>query len=413
MTLIAYGINHKTTPLAVRERLAFVNSDQTETALHSFIDFSSTEEVVLVATCNRTEIYAVDCDADHIQNWLMDYKQLAKDSILLNSYVYRDRDVVKHLIRVASGLDSMVVGEPQILGQIKQAYQIAQEVGTIGRTLKPLFPAAFAASKQIRSKTKISENSVTFAYSVLQMAKQTFPDLSQTKALLIGAGDTIELMGRHFQKNALKKMWIVNRTLEKASELASEIGAEPVAAHDLNAYLAEADIIISATACPIPIMGKTVIEQVMSKRQKPLFIADLAVPRDVEPEVRMVPGVHLYDLDDLQQFIANNLQTRQDAAERAELLAEEETEHYVRQLHIADAADKIRGFRRRVKSWRDEELADAVAYWQKTQDPEAAMQKLARNLANKIMHEPTLKLRRAAYHKRQELLLLIKELFHL
>lgn len=414
MYLMAYGINHKSAPLSVREQLAF-HPEQTPEMLHALITREAVNEAVLLSTCNRTEIYTASSHGNSaVKEWLSKQPRLSNQEISTFCYQHQGIDMVRHLMRVASGLDSMVLGEPQILGQIKQAYTIACDAGTVGGRLKHLFPAVFAASKQVRTQTAIGGNPVSIAYAVVQLAKRIFSDLEKCKILLVGAGETIELVATHLHGQGAKQLIIANRTIERARKLSDQFQAHPIRIGDVPAYLTDIDIVITATASQLPILGKGTMESVLRQRKRrPIFMADLAVPRDIEPEVGELEDIYLYNIDNVQSIVSQNLKNREEAAKQAETMIEMQATHYMSQLRVMNASDMIRKFRAQVEEVRDKELKKALDHLHRSNNPQAALASLAHNLTNKIMHQPTVKLREAAYYEQLDLLLLMKDLFDL
>ena len=411
-SLVAYGINHRTAPIEIRERLAF-SAEGAASALKALHQSTSVNEVVLLSTCNRTEFYTSTESSPALKLWLQSYGA-SNDDITPYCYQYAEIEAVQHLLRVASGLDSMVLGEPQILGQMKQAFQLACETGTVGPKMRHLFPAVFSASKKIRTQTAIGKNPVSLAYAVVQLASRIFSDLKQCNVLLIGAGETIELVATHLYGKGVHNLTIANRTLEKASVLSEQFQAKAIRIGDIPEALAAADIVVTATASQLPILGKGLLESTLKRRKRrPMLMADLAVPRDIEPEVGEIEDVYLYNIDDLQLTIAQNLKDREEAAIQAEEMVKMQALHYVRQLRVLRASDMIRQYRNQAEQLRDQELEKACEYLLKKKDPQAALAYLARNLTNKMIHSPTVKLRDAAYQEDVDLLLFAKDLFEL
>lgn len=407
MTLIALGINHKIAPLAVRERLAF-DEHRMANALAELKALPAVNEAVLISTCNRTEIYTCASALPAVREWFC-----AQSTI--EPYIYTEVAAVEHLMRVASGLDSMVLGEAQILGQIKQAYQVAQDAGTLGYQLKHLFPAAFKVSKQIRHQTAIGASSLSLAYTAVQLAKRIFSDLKNTRVLLIGAGETIQLAATHLQSFGVKEFYIANRTFERAKNLAETVpNAKLIRIGDIPLFLKEVDIVFTATASQLPILGKGLFEMTLkARKRRPIFVADLAVPRDVEPQVAKLEDVYLYNIDDLQNVITNNLKDRQLCAEQAEAMVYLEAQHFVQQMRILNASTLISEFRARHENLCTDELQKALLKLNNGLEPKKVLEQFSTALINKIMHQPTSKLREAAYHDKVDVLLLAKELFEL
>jgi glutamyl-tRNA reductase len=411
MPLFSYGINHQTAPIDIRERLAF-NAQQTQTALEEICRLETVNEAVLVSTCNRTEIYISGNKVDTLQRWFRDKAQASNISLESNCYLHSDEAVVKHLLRVASGLDSMVLGEPEILGQIKNAYRLACETGTAGQELQHLFPAIFSASKLIRRETQIGEQPVSLAYAVIQLAKRIFSHLSQCCVLLVGAGELMDLLITYLADHSIQQMIVANRTLEKARSMAESFhGGLGIRIADIPAYLAQADIVITATASQLPLIGKGMLERtVKARKRRPMLIVDLAVPRDVEPEASQLEDIYLYNIDDLQGIIEANLKNRSIAAKQAEALVEIQTAHYMRQLKVSHVGDIISQFRRQAEHHRDQSLQKAFADLQQGRDIHQVIQQLAHQLTNKILHQPTSNLRQLAYHNSAEAVVLAKQL---
>lgn len=413
MSLLALGINHKTAPINIREHLALA-AHETKNTLEELMQKPAINEAMILSTCNRTEIYSISDNNQALENWF--HNKIAPFEHDTHHLMYRHTDLqaVRHIMRVASGLDSMVLGEPQIFGQMKEAFSLACEVGAAGQRLKHLIPNVFSICKQIRHTTDIGKNPVTFAYATVQLAKQIFSKLSDCKVLLIGAGETIGLVGRHLQNQGARQFFVANRTLQKAELLAKDLQAHAIRIGDIPAYLADMDIVISATASQLPIIGKGLLETVLKKRKrKPMFMVDLAVPRDIEAEIAKLADVYLYNIDDLQQITLQNFSNREQAAKEAEALINIQAEHYLRELQIFNAGDMISRFRQQLESIGDHEIQKAKLKIQNGADATQTIEMLARNLLNKFMHHPTIKLREAAYHDRMDTILFIKEFFNL
>ena len=319
MAFLALGINHKTASVDVRERVAFTPEQLVE-ALQQLCRLTPSREAAILSTCNRSELYLEQdqLSADEVLRWLADYHRLNLDELRACAYIHQDNDAVRHMMRVAAGLDSMILGEPQILGQMKSAYAVAREAGTVGPLLGRLFQATFSTAKTVRTDTAIGENPVSVAFAAVSLAKQIFADLHRSQALLIGAGETISLVARHLHDQGVKRIVVANRTLERASQLAEQFGAHAVLLADIPQELAHSDIVISSTASQLPILGKGAVERALKQRKhKPMFMVDIAVPRDIEPEVGELDDVYLYTVDDLHEVIEENLKSRQGAAQAA------------------------------------------------------------------------------------------------
>lgn len=413
MSLVACGINHKTAPLAIREQLFFM-PDEMPGPLLELIQQVPVREVAILSTCNRTELY---CEADAINevlHWLKLRHKNAAFELEPYLYVHHEEEAVRHIIRVASGLDSMVVGEPQILGQLKSAVSLASQAGTLGARLHRLFQYVFSVTKQVRTDTAIGSSPVSIVYAAICLAKRIFTDLSSTSVMLIGAGETIELAAKHLRDNKVKQLFIANRTRDKAEAVANKFGGISLDMTAIPDYLAKADIIISATASPLPILGKGAIERAIKLRKhRPMFIVDIAVPRDVEPEVSKLSDVYLYTVDDLHAVIQENLDERCDAAQKAEAMIDIQVTHYMKYLRSLDAVATIRAYRKKVAKIRDDELAKALALLERGESAAELLATMARTLANKLMHTPCVELRRAAYEGQPEILTSAQQLLDL
>ena len=406
MTLIAFGINHKTAPVDIREKVAFA-PDKVPDALHQLVEKSPIKEAVILSTCNRTEVYCgLDFPAnDDILQWFSEYHQLPIEAISPYIYAYSDNEAVSHILRVASGLDSLVLGEPQILGQIKEAYMTANAAGSIGSQLNRLFQHTFAVAKQVRTDTAIGASPVSVAFAAVSLAKQIFSDLAQHKVMLIGAGETIELVARHLRENNVSNMIVANRTVARAMELGKLFSAEGIVLKDIPKRLPDVDIVISSTASPLPLIGKGMIESVTKQRKhRPMLMVDIAVPRDIEPEVGDLNDIYLYTVDDLHEVIEENRKSRQEAAFQAEDIIATQVEHFMGWLRSLDAVDSIRRYREKAYTLRNDSLVQAKRQLLAGKDPQQVIEELARVLTNKLIHEPSVQMKHAAYHGEQEIL---------
>ena len=415
MPLIALGINHRTAPVDIRERVAFPPERLSE-ALRELTHLPQVHEAAILSTCNRTEIYCGLEENAHagVIEWLGRYHKLGAEQLQPYLYVYPEQDAVRHMFRVAAGLDSMILGEPQILGQMKTAYQSAVDAGTLDLQLNKLFQHTFAVAKQIRTDTAIGASPVSVAFAAVSLARQIFGDLSKQTALLIGAGETIELAARHLADHKLGRMIVANRTVERAHNLAAEFNGYAIALSEMPTHLAEADIVISSTASQLPILGKGAVERALKQRKhRPMFMVDIAVPRDIEPEVAQLEDVYLYTVDDLQEVIQENLKSRQEAAIQAEEIIEVQCAHFLGWLRSLDAVSTIRDFRVQADATRDEVLDKARQLLAQGKDPEQALQFLAHTLTNKLIHTPSANLRQAGFDGRSDLILAARELLGL
>jgi glutamyl-tRNA reductase len=415
MTLIAFGINHNTAPVDVREAVAFA-PEQMQQALGSVRESTQVREVAILSTCNRTEIY-VETDAPDVHkllSWLAAFHGRDVSQLANCHYSFTGMDAARHMMKVASGLDSLVLGEPQILGQMKSAYATANDAGSLGSQLHATFHKVFSVAKRVRSETAIGENPVSVAYAAVSLAQQIFSDLKKDTALLIGAGETIELVARHLAQQGLKKMIVANRTLGNAVELARQFDGEAILLADIPEHLHRADIVISSTASQLPILGKGAVEAALKKRRhKPMFMVDIAVPRDIEAQVAELSDVYLYTVDDLREVIDENLRSREQAAKIAEEIIEEGVASFAEDLRAQDAVATVKVFRQSIEEIRDLELAKAQRQLQSGGDPAEVLQQLARNLANKIMHKPTQQIKKASAAGDYELITSMHRLFEL
>lgn len=415
MGLLALGINHRTAPIELRERIAFAPNSLLD-ALGQAMNCSSLNELAILSTCNRTELYCATSrqDSGEVLAWLGEYHRLSLAELSDCAYEYWDDRAVRHILRVASGLDSMVLGEPQILGQLKTAYAQAQQQKTLGPDLSRMFQHAFSVAKQVRTDTEIGSNPVSVAYAAVSLAKRIFSDLHTNTVLLIGAGEMVELVARHFAENGIKHMIVANRTFERARSVAEEFNGQAILLEQLSEYLPSADIIVSCTASSLPILGKGAIEQALKKRKhRPMFLVDIAVPRDIEPQVGDLADAYLYTIDDLQGVIDENLQSRQRAATQAEKIIDLRSEEFMDRLKEFAGVDTLKLYRDRVDQLRQVELTKALAQLDGGADAEEVLRRFSNNFANKVMHEPSVNLKKASVEGRNDLLAWAKHLFGL
>ncbi|OUS31741.1 glutamyl-tRNA reductase [Gammaproteobacteria bacterium 45_16_T64] len=402
--LLAFGINHKTASVDIRERVSF-SPDRVHDALSMARKNAKLNEVAILSTCNRTEVYcATSVENSHrLVDWLGQYHQLNVGQIQKSAYEFWNGAAVKHISRVASGLDSMVLGEPQILGQLKTAYSVAKDADTLGPELGRMFQHSFSVAKQVRTDTDIGTNPVSVAYAAVSLAKHIFADLKSTTALLIGAGETVELVARHLTEQGVRHITVANRTLERATNLAETFGGKAITLSEIPYELAKADIVISSTASQLPILGKGAVELALKQRKhKPMFMMDIAVPRDIEDAVGELADVYLYTVDDLQSVVEENRKQRQHAAQQAETIVDNSTSRFMESLRGLDAVETIRNYRKSVDDVREQELEKALMAIRNGADPEAAMQRMSRALTNKLMHEPCLQLKKAGEEGRDD-----------
>lgn len=398
MALIALGLNHLTAPLSLREQVAFAPAEILA-ALHDLTARDGVREAAILSTCNRTELYcSVDDGAEALpMDWLHHYHRLGSNKLDEFSYRHLGADAVRHLYRVATGLESQVLGEQQILGQVKEAYQQARAAQTLGAPLERLFQNTFAVAKRIRTDTRIGAHSVSVAYTAVRLVERVFTNLSDACVLLIGAGETIELAVRHLAEAKTRQLIIANRTLEHAQRLASEIGGYAIALEDLPLHLAEADIVISSTASREPILSKGMVADALeARRRRPMFLVDIAVPRDIAPEVAELDDAYLYTIDDLKQVIDENLRSRQAAAREAETLIELQVQHTMGWWRALDLKNPLTKMRGQAEAQRDDVLQKARGMLARGRTPDEALAFLASTLTNKLLHTPSANLREAA-----------------
>jgi len=400
MTLLALGINHKTAPVSLRERVTF-SPETLNQALSSLLQQPLVQGGVVLSTCNRTELYLSVEQQENLQEqlvkWLCDYHHLSEDEVRKSLYWHHGNDAVSHLMRVASGLDSLVLGEPQILGQVKKAFAESQNGRAVSGELERLFQKSFSVAKRVRTETDIGASAVSVAFAACTLARQIFESLSEVNVLLVGAGETIELVARHLHQHNVRHMMIANRTRERAQALATEVNAEVISLQDIDSRLAEADIIISSTASPLPIIGKGMVERALkARRNQPMLMVDIAVPRDIEPEVGKLANAYLYSVDDLHSIIQNNLAQRKAAAIQAETIVEQESSNFMAWLRSQGAVEIIRDYRSRADIIRADAQAKALAAIAQGADVEAVIQELAHKLTNRLIHAPTRSLQQAA-----------------
>ncbi|PCK09501.1 MAG: glutamyl-tRNA reductase [Alteromonadaceae bacterium] len=414
MTLIAFGINHTTANLDVREKLAFT-PEQVIQALKDCVHATQVHEIAILSTCNRMEIYCrSELDDDDLIAWLAELKGVAVNEVHKVYYCYRDAKAAEHMMLVASGLDSMVLGEPQIFGQMKSAYANANEVGVLGGSLQSTFERVFTVAKKVRSETAIGENPVSVAYAAVSLAQQIFSDLKNDTAMLIGAGETIELVAQHLQRQGIKRIIVANRTLARARTLADKLSGDAISLEQIPEYLHLADIVISSTASPLPLLGKGAVEQALKVRKhKPMFMVDIAVPRDIESQVSQLDDVFLYTVDDLEAVIDENKRSRQKAAEGAYEIIQLSVEAYQRDMRAVSSFDTIKAFRKSIDGLREQELQKSLKQLRKGVDAQDVLEQFARSLSNKFMHEPTSQVKKAGADGRQEVVQNMQTLFNL
>jgi glutamyl-tRNA reductase len=414
MSLRILGINHRTAPVEVREKLAF-HPERIPVALRELRDLPSVEEALIISTCNRTELYS-HCGSpglEHVRRWLDSYHHMGERA---NGclYTFEDNLAVSHTFSVACGLDSAVLGEPQILGQMKEAYRIASQAGSTGPVLNSLFQQAFSVAKLVRTDTEIGSSAVSVAYAAVNLARQIFADLSQHTALLVGAGETIELTAQHLSGRGIGRIVIANRSIGRARNLAQQFRGYAIELGEIPDHLADADILICSTASPDPIVTTQMVKSALkARKRKPMFIVDMAVPRDVEKQVGLLEDAYLYTVDDLQGVVDENIQAREAAAAEARRIIETEVSRFAQSLKTRDAAPTIRSVRGQADDIREAVTEQARRMLASGRPPEEVLSFLAQTLTNKLLHHPSVSLRRAGEDGDEELLVAARRLFGL
>ena len=413
MQLFALGINHHTAPLAVREQIAF-DLTRLPQALHDLMRAKPVREAAILSTCNRTELYCAAEEPSAAVDWLAEYHALTPQNVAPYLYSHPQRDAVRHMFRVASGLDSMVLGEPQILGQMKQAARVAEEAGTLGTVLNKLFQRTFAVAKEVRSTTAIGANIVSMAAASVHLSSRIFESLSEQKVLFIGAGEMIELCAAHFAGEKPQRITIANRTVERADVLASRFGGDAMRLDDLGMRLSEYDIIVSCTASPLPIIGLGMVERALkARRHRPMVMVDLAVPRDIEAEVGKLDDVFLYTLDDLGQIVEQGIESRQAAVVEAEAIIDDRVENFLQWMETREVVPMIRALRDSAERARRHEVEHALKMLHRGDDPAKVLEALSHGLTNKLVHAPTHALNQADGEERSEIARLVARIYRL
>jgi glutamyl-tRNA reductase len=413
MSLVVVGINHRTAPVEVRERVVF-EPGRVPDALRELASLPDVGEAVIVSTCNRTELYCVAEGGDGaLADWLQRYHQLGSS---IHHCLYRldEERAVAHAFAVASGLDSMVLGEPQILGQLKDAYRTAQEAGTTGPLLNRLFQAAFSVAKRVRTETKIGANAVSVASAAVAMAKTVFASFDNRTALMVGAGETIALAARHLHADGLRRMIVANRSVDRARELAAEFQGFAIGLDEIPAHLREADIVVASTASPNPIITREMAAQALrARKRRPMFMVDIAVPRDIEPEVAELEDVYLFTVDDLQSVVNENMEGRRQAAREADTMIAAEVDRFELQLRTRGAAPTIRRLRDEAEHTRQHTLEQARRMLAAGRSAEDVLEYLSTTLTNRLMHAPSQRLRDAAETGDAEIVGIIADIYRL
>ena len=411
MPLHVVGLNHQSASLEVREKLAFPPERQAD-ALADLASKPGVTEAVLVSTCNRTEVYCRADDSAVARDWLEAQARLSGLSVAQCLYSHSGDSAVRHAFRVASGLDSMVLGEPQILGQVKQSVRTAEGAGTLGPQLGRLFQHTFGVAKEVRTRTSLGAQSVSMSAAALKLAQNLFGDLSRTRLLLVGVGEMVELAATYFVAQRPQSVVVANRTLARGEAFAERFDAQAIALSELPARVAEFDVILTGTASTLPILGKGLIERALkARRNRPMFIVDFAVPRDVEPEVAELRDVFLYTIDDLGKIVQEGAESRRAAVEQAEAIVTAQLAEFRAWQSSRAAAPAIVELRRRADLYRESELERARARLARGDDPKAVLEALAAGLANKFLHHPSQALSRAGANEREALMRALETLY--
>lgn len=398
MALFSFGVSHKTAPVSIREKVTF-SSDLLDEAVESLKRTCQSDEIVIVSTCNRTEIYlsGEDWTLQAALDWLSTQCEIPVIELQKIVYFRQQQDAVKHLMSVACGLDSMVLGEPQILGQLKQAFAQAKNRADVSSLMQRLFQRVFSVAKDVRTNTDIGSSAVSVAFAAVNLAKHIFADLSSSKVLLVGAGETIELVARHIKEAGCQHITVANRTLKRAHDLAEQIGAATATLPEIPELLAHADIVVSSTASSLPIIGKGMVEQALrARRNQPIFMVDIAVPRDIEAQVNDLENVYLYTVDDLQGIVKQNQKQREQAALQALEIIDREVSAFYIWLDSLKSVDDVIRYRERCDETKQQIVQKALNQLKQGSEPEQVLLELANKLTNKLIHPTTLMLRQAA-----------------
>jgi glutamyl-tRNA reductase len=411
MQIFTFGINHQTAPLAIRERVAF-HAESIVQALHDLAGQRPVKEAAILSTCNRTEIYCNTAEPQQAIHWLAEYHKLKPQAIEPYLYTLPQNQAVKHAFRVASGLDSMVIGEAQILGQMKQAVKTAEKAGTLGLLLHKLFQSTFSVAKEVRTATEIGANSVSMAAASVRLAERIFPTLHEQNVLFIGAGEMIELCATYFAAQKPKHITVANRTLERARLLAQRFGGTAITLNELPDQLSNYDIIVTSTGSPLPILGKGLVERsIKARKHRPIFMVDLAVPRDIESEVAELDDVFLYTVDDLGHIVQDGMESRQTAVVQAEAIIDTSVESFMHWMESRELVPTIRALRDNAERYRRHELERAQRLIAKGEDPQQVLEQMSRALINKFLHVPTHALTHADGADREQLVALLSRLY--
>ena len=398
MHILAIGVNHKTAPVTIREQVSF-GPEALPDALLDLTQQPGVREGAILSTCNRTECYCAVSETgegrETVIQWLARFHDLDPEELRPHLYAYPDREGVTHLFRVAGSLDSLVVGEPQILGQLKEAYRRAYNVGSLGPLLNRAFHHAFKVGKRVRSETDIGGQAVSVSYAAVELARRIFGDLSASRVLLIGAGETIQLAGRHLREAGAPSIFVANRTVERAEELATELGGHALGLDAVPDTLGEVDVVVASTGAPGTVVEKAWLEAAQKRRKRQaMFVVDLAVPRDLPDDAEKVSGIYLYTVDDLEAVVEENLKARRKEAERAESIVEATVEDFLQWLRDQDIVPTIKAMRAKAEAIRAQELEKTrKRLGHVPEEIETALDKFSQALVSKLLHDPTLQLR--------------------
>ncbi|WP_395342630.1 glutamyl-tRNA reductase [Ningiella sp. W23] len=418
MPFFTIGLNHDTAPLALREKVAFTPDKTVESLVKFKADMlartkesdhtnNTNHELVILSTCNRTELYlnTEHLSVEHAVKWLAQTHALEPEEISQHIYHHANAAAIEHLMSVATGLDSLILGEPQILGQVKQSFMEAKRAGTVNSDFEKLFQTTFAVAKQVRTQTDIGASAVSVAYAAVQLTKQIFSSISKSKVLLVGAGETIELVAKHLKEADPQSITVANRTLSNAQALANPLGGDAITISQIPAHLSDADVVISSTASALPLIGKGMVESAIKARKyKPMLLLDLAVPRDVESEVAELDDAYLYTVDDLQDIIEQNIAQREQAAKQASALIRQKASEFAKRKEHAPHFDLIKQYREQSQMLRDTLTQKAQARIANGEPPESVLQELSYKLTQQMMHGPTKALQEAINHQQQDTL---------
>ena len=411
MQLFAFGVNHHTAPLSVREQVTFHAANLNQ-ALHDLVHREAVREAAIISTCNRTEVYCNTPEPGRAIDWLARFHHLKAQVIEPFLYTLPRERAVAHAFRVASGLDSMVLGEPQILGQMKEAVKSAESAGTLGTVLHRLFQSTFSVAKEVRTRTDIGTSSVSMAAAAVKVAERIFPSIEGQRVLFIGAGEMVELCAAHFAARRPRATTFANRTVERGEELAARFDGRAITLNELPEQIAQHDIVVSCTASQLPILGKGMIERaIKARRHRPMLMIDLAVPRDIEAEVADLDDVFLYSVDDLGKIVQEGLDTRQAAVAQAEAIISANVHDFMHWLESRELVPTIRIMRDNAERMRQIELERAARLLARGDDPQKVLEQLSHSLTNKFLHAPTHALNAAQARDREALVAALMRLF--